>query len=126
LADTLVLDTNAFNERGLAHWLRAYPGRKVLPAVAAAELYYHLRVQRRWPMPRFLAFLREAGVTIEPLDANRALAAVEAAGSGFPDRSADALIGAHALSPGRVLVTRDFSGHPDVPRKLTPAQLLRA
>lgn len=124
MADTLVLDTNAFSERGLLHFLRDYPGRKLLPAVAAGEYYHHLRLQRRWSAEQFLEGLRAAGITIEPLDSRLALAAVEAAGVAFATDVADALIGAHALAPGRLLVTRNLQDHAHVPRKCTPAQLM--
>lgn len=125
MADTLVLDTNAFNERGLLHHLAGRRERKLLPAVAAAEFYYHIVTRRAWSPGRFFDALRLAGIVIEPLDAHKALAAVDAAGKEFPLRPADALIGAHALSPGRILVTRNLAHFPQVPRKVTPAELLR-
>lgn len=125
MPDTLVLDTNAFNERGLLHFLAEWPGRKVLPAAAAAEYFLHLRVQRGWSVARFLALLKEAGLVVEPLDLPKALAAVEVAGMAFKDRPMDCLIGAHALAPGRILVTRNLADHPHVPRKQTPSELMR-
>jgi len=124
LADTLVLDTNAFNEKGIFHFLASYPGRKVLPSVAAAEYYHHLRVQRAWTVAKFLSLLRETGLTVEPLDVHKALAAVEVAGKDFPGDPMDALIGAHALAAGRVLITRNLEDHPHVARKRTPADLM--
>jgi predicted nucleic acid-binding protein len=124
VADELVLDTNAFNERGFVHFLKGHAGRKILPSVAAAEYYYHLRNNRGWSLERFLALLRETDVVVEPLDRGRALAAVEAADRAFTTRRADALIAAHALAPGKLLVTRNPADYPQVPRKTTPAALM--
>jgi predicted nucleic acid-binding protein len=114
------------SERGLLHFLRSYHGEKILPAVAAAEYSIHVKRKRGWTTADLLAGLRSAGITIEPLDAHRALAAVDLAGDGFPDRTMDALIGAHALAAGRVLVTNNLRHHPHVPRKITPSRLLEA
>lgn len=125
MPETLVLDTHAFNERGLGHFLLRYHGKKVLPVVAASEIYHHVRVQRRWDAERFRAYLRDHGITVEPLDLGLAMVAVEAQGPMFPENLSDALIGAHALSPGRILVTNNLRHHPDVPMKLTPSELLR-
>lgn len=120
----LVLDTNAMSERGMLHFLRDYHAPKLLPAVAAAEYSTHLKVRRRWDATRFLEALREARIEIEPLDAHLALAAADMAGAAFGPTSTGALIGTHALAPGRMLVTNDLRHHPHVPRKVTPAQLL--
>lgn len=125
MAETLVLDTNAFNARGLAHFLRGYPGRKVLPAVAAAELYLHRSRGRPGQAERFFAELRTMGVVVEPLDAEKALLAVEASGPDFAAHLGDRLIAAHALYPGRTLVTNNLADYPQVPAKVTPALLIR-
>ena len=124
MTETLVLDTTAFDEHGMFHFLRAYRGRKILPAVAAAEIYIHMRRQRRWTAEKFSGFLRDMGVSIEPLDPHKALAAVDVSDAELPGGLSDALIGAHALAPGRVLVTHNIRHHPHVPRKVTPAELL--
>lgn len=125
MPDALVLDTNAFHERGLPHALAAYRGRKILPAVAAAEHLFHLSVNRGWTTERFVSALRESGIEVEPLDLHRALAAVLVNGRAFAENPTDHLIGAHALAPGRLLVTRNLEHHGRVPRKLTPGELVR-
>lgn len=123
MPDTLVIDANAFNIRGFGHFLRRYHGRKLLPAVAAAELY-HRAARRGHPPERFLSELSAMGVTIEPLDAEKALAAAAAGDESFRTKKADWLIGAHALAPGRILVTDNIRDYPHVPRKKTPHQLM--
>jgi predicted nucleic acid-binding protein len=125
LADTLVLDTNAFSVRGFAHFLGAYDRRKVLPAVAAAELFRHLWIQRGWSEEQFFEYLGRLRVTVEPLHARAAVAAVLAAGPSFSDRTEDNLIAAHALSPGRTLVTANIRHYPHVPVAISPVALLK-
>lgn len=125
MAVTLVLDTNALNQRGLAHFLRHYHGRSVLPSVAAAELYVHLQAARRWDRAQFMGYLQGLRVTVEPLDGKKALLAVEAAGAAFSRDPLDAFIAAHALADGRVLVTNNIQDFPSVRKKVTPAALLR-
>lgn len=124
MVETLVLDANAFNDPGLYYFLKGYDGKKVLPAVAGAELYRHVREQRRWSREQYFQYLRGAGTTIEPLDARLALLAVERAGAGFTDRLADALIAAHALAPGRLLVTNNLADYAGIPA-ITPAHLMQ-
>lgn len=126
MLDCLVLDTNAFNDRVLPYFLQAYRGRKVLPAAAAAELHRHYVSQRGWDVGQFRLHLRTMGVRVEPLDLRLATLAAEAAGGEFGRRPMDALIAAHALAPGRILVTNDLDDHPQVPRKVTTAELLAA
>jgi predicted nucleic acid-binding protein len=121
----LVLDANALNERGLLHFLAEYSGRKVLPAVAAAEVFYHLKVQRGWGPAEFYQMLRDSDIVIEPLDAHKALAAADLGGERFVHAKADCLIGAHALAPGRVLLTNNVRDFPEVARKETPGERMR-
>lgn len=125
MPETLVLDTNAFNARGFAHFLRGYRGRKVLPAVAAAELYVHQGGGREGSPEAFFRHLKTMGVEIEPLDAEKALLAVDAGGPDFGNNVGDRLIAAHALYPGRALVTANLEDFPQVTFKVTPEALMR-
>jgi predicted nucleic acid-binding protein len=123
--ETLVLDTNALATRGFGHFLETeYRGKCVLPVVAAAEWFYHVRVQRGWDVPEFSASLQRMRIEIESMHAWHAVTAASLADDTFAANKADWLIGAHALRPGRILVTNNLADHPHVPRKLTPADLM--
>lgn len=124
MADVLVLDANAFNARGFVFFLERYRGIKILPAVAAGEWYYVLCRHRGWPPERFYAELGKMGVEVESLDAELALVAASAADETFKTKKADWLIGAHALHPGRILVTFNVADYPQVRRKMTPLELM--
>lgn len=125
MPDTLVLDTNALIERGFAFFLRSYRGRKVLPSVAAAELFRHFWERRGWGPAEFFDYLHSIDVVIEPLDGRTAVSAVLAAGPASSERTPDNLIAGHALAAGRMLVTRNVRDFPHIERKATPASLLR-
>lgn len=106
----LVLDANSFSASGFRHWLGSYRGVKLLPAVAYAELGVHLG---RVDPDALDAGLARAGVEVEWLTADIARIAVELglAGGEWERNARDYLIGAHAASPPRLLVTtnvKDF------------------
>lgn len=127
MAAPLVLDTNAFRTKGFLHWLRTYHGPKLLPAVAYAEL--GLFIRHRGTQEAYDGMLAEHGIDVEWLDRERARTSIELAlVHGDWDRnSRDYLIGAHAASPPRLLVTnnlKDFTFLGD--RVRTPAQLMAA
>lgn len=109
----------------MLHALAGVTGRKIMPAVAAAELFWHFRHARRWTTPRFFDFLREIRVTIEPLDGHMAVAAVEIGAGGASEEMPDFLIAAHALAPGRILVTNDRVQAARVPKSVTSAEWMR-
>lgn len=127
MAAPLVLDTNALLARGFLRWLRGYPGAKLLPAVAFVELGVHWVPQRS--MDGYEATLRAAGVEVEWLTTDHARLAVELAlaQGRFAERARDFLIGAHAASPPRVLVTNDLGDFGFLGRRArTPAQVMAA
>lgn len=127
MAPPLVLDTNAFTTRGLLHWLGSYRGPKILPVVAYVELGMHW-VPRR-TQEGYDGTLVSAGVTVEWLTTDQARLAIEIslAAGGFAQRSRDFLIGAHAASPPRVLVTNNLSDFEFLgDRARTPAQVMAA
>jgi predicted nucleic acid-binding protein len=125
MAPPLVLDANAFSARGFREWLRGYHGDKILPAVAYAELGIHVR--RKLGKEAFDATLHRAGVEVEWLRAELADVAIGLGlrHGGWDARARDYLIGAHAASAPRVMVTDnagDFRFLGD--RVRTPAALM--
>lgn len=111
MAPPLVLDTNVFDVRGFRHWLRGYPGEKILPVVAYAELGVHLR--RKVSQDVYDAGLAWSGILVEWLTPEIAAGAIDLGitRGDWGENARDYLIGAHALAAPRILVTnngRDF------------------
>lgn len=122
---TLVLDTNALADRHFRFWLRSYPGRVVLPAVAYTEAGVLFR--RHANHDRFDAILRAAGIEVEWYRSNEADIAIRTGiqVGDFAENARDHMIAAHASTVDRRLVTanlRDFTFAPD---RMTPQQAMK-
>lgn len=120
----LVFDTNAISHRGFLHEIRSFPGEKILPAVAYAEL--GVAFETRGRLARLKGALQQAGIEVEWF---RASEAERAARSGalvgdFRKNARDHMIAAH-LSPGRTLVTENLADYSFVDNKCTPAEALK-
>lgn len=104
---TLVLDTNTLADRDFIHWLRSYPGRKILPAVAYAEIgvLYRSRGKLRL-LDQILADTNTEIEWMRDKEARRAIETGVQVGD-FAKNARDHLIGAHAHETDRVFVTRN-------------------
>lgn len=123
--DPLVLDTNALADREFRHRLAGFDGHKILPAVAYTEIAMHF-LAKGTPLRRLDRLLREASTVVEGFrhqDARVAAGTAHQVGDA-EENFVDHLVGAHAASPPRILVTRNtddfrFLG----PRVLTPHEV---
>lgn len=126
--DPLVLDTNSFRNTDFLFWLRSYNGQKILPVIADVELGVFFESQGE-PLDKVQSLLNRTGVTIEWFRPEDGRVAIQTAGmtKDFSENARDHLIGAHAASPPRHLVTEnidDFTFLGD--RVLTPRDAMKA
>ena len=109
----LILDTNAISDAQFLNKIQKYHGRKILPAVAYAEVCVYFIGKKNKEQRYIDRLLRRIDIKVEPLDhhkaANAALCAIE--GKDFKENARDYLIGAHAYPAPRTMVTynkKDF------------------
>lgn len=126
--DPLVLDTNALADRSFREALATYTGLKRVPAVAYTELAV-LALARKGAIEPLDRILREVGIEVERFqwDEARTAAWTGVEAGDFSENARDHLIGAHAASPPRILVSRnvdDFGFLGD--RVLTPREAREA
>lgn len=106
--DPLILDTNVFRNRDFLHKLEKHHGRKILPAVAYAEMcVYYLGKKNK--SPKYVdTFLNKLDIEVDWLDQRRARDAAMYcidSGGNFSENARDYLIGAHAYPPPRTMIT---------------------
>jgi predicted nucleic acid-binding protein len=119
----LIIDTSALRDAGFWKWLRNYHGRKVLPAVAYAELSVYLVNIKHRTQDQVDELLGSMDMEIGWYRADEARRTVEIAGMtrDFTEKARDHMIASHAFLPPWVVVTyniKDFKFLND--RAMTP------
>jgi len=122
--EPLILDTCVFSDRSFLYKLKKYHGRKIIPAVAFCELYYHSLCKGK--EDAIMKLFSKLDIEIEEFDARRARnAALYSKGYGKFDKNfRDYMIGSHAYPPPRKMITdnkKDFEFLED--RVLSPNEL---
>lgn len=117
MSDPIVIDNSAFSKRDFRRWLKTYHGQKIMPSVSYAEALVHV-VNRGGTADKFNDLLRGLRVRVERTNRDHAaLAAIAGANQGdWTQNARDYLIGAHAASPPRVLVTENVKDFTHLPR----------
>ncbi len=97
----LVIDTSSLRDAGFWKWLREYHGRKVLPAVAYAELSVYLVNVKHKTQDNVDDLLRSMDLEIGWFRAGEARCTVEIAGitREFAEKARDHMIASHAYLP---------------------------
>lgn len=117
MAKPIVIDNSAFAKHDFREWLKDYFGQKIMPSVSYAEALVHV-LNKGGSADGFNDLLRRLRVRVERTNRDHAaLAAI--AGSNHQDwkgNARDYLIGAHAQSAPRVLVTENLKDFSHLPR----------
>jgi hypothetical protein len=111
--DPLILDTCVFRDGSFLKKLEKYHGKKILPAVAYAEVCLYLIGKRHKKPAEVDYYINKLGIEVEWLTKTRAqyAALYGIKGEDFKDNNRDYLIGAHAYPPPRTMITynkKDF------------------
>lgn len=119
MADPIVIDNSAFAKPDFRRWLNTYYGQKIMPSVSYAEALVHV-VNKGGTAEEFDELLRGLHVRVERTSRDHAaLAAIAGSEHGDWRKTArDYLIGAHAESAPRVLVTENVKDFAHLPRVL--------
>lgn len=120
-----MLDANAITDEDFFRWLRSYRGDKILPGVAYVEAAVF--VTRRTTIEAFNGLLRATGIAVEFMGPREAQLAIELAreAKDFHEHARDYLIGVHALSPPRIMVTENLRHCQFLERVVTPLEIQR-
>lgn len=117
MSDPIVIDNSAFAKPDFRRWLKTYYGQKIMPAVSYSEALVHI-LNNDGTVEEFNELLRGLRVRVEPTKRDQGAIAAQS-GSHHDDWSENArdyLIGAHAASPPRILVTENVQDFAHLPR----------
>jgi len=112
----------------LRYWLPKYHGRKILPAVAYTELSVYLIGVKKKTQEEVDRLLRSMGIEVEWFrhDEARKAAEIGVLCGNFKEKARDYMIGAHAYTAPRVVITNDVTHFAFLgDRVKTPLQIMR-
>lgn len=111
------MDTSAWAKQAFREWLAEYYGDKIMPAITYAEALVFL-LDRGEDGQTLNELLNKLRVQVEWTHRDHAALAAQAGASlgDWSDNARDYLIGAHAESPPRILVTENMQDFKHLPR----------
>lgn len=117
MAKPIVIDNSAFAKDEFRRWLKTYYGQKFFPSVAYSEALVHF-LNKGGTADQFNELLKGLRVQVEWTKQGQAASAAAAgsANGDWTENARDYLIGAHAESPPRIMVTENMKDFGHLPR----------